>query len=170
MPIQNIPLGKFFAPRKLSPRLAPLARISLFSQLSAVELGIVDGLLHQREYLADEVVFDEGEEGQAIYLILEGEVALERKGQGEAGRIAVLGPDSFFGDLALIENLPRSAQARAVKPSRLAALFREDFLGLMDTHARIASKIALQLAREMARRLRQFQFQSGEAHSWRQHQ
>lgn len=172
MQIDRIPLAKLFARRTLTPRLARLAKVSLFSQLTPVELGIVDGLLHRREYLADEIVFDEGEEGQAIYLVLEGEVVLARQGAGEAGRIAVLPPGSFFGDMALLDNLPRTAQARASRPVRMGVLFREDFLALMDTHARIASKIALQLAREMGRRLRQLQ--AGDARPehqiWRQHQ
>jgi CRP/FNR family transcriptional regulator, cyclic AMP receptor protein len=162
-----IPLMNVFGSRKLTPRLAQLAQISLFSRLSPAELDIVEGLLHQREFLADEVVFDEGEEGQAIYIVQQGEVMLCRQGEGEGGQIAVLGSGEFFGDLALLDNLPRAAQARAVKPTRLAALFRQDFLGLMDTHARIASKIALQLAREMGRRIRQMQ--GGDSQLWRQH-
>lgn len=167
MQIEQIPLMKIFGPRKLTSRLARLAKISLFGQLSPVELRIVDGLLHQREYLADEIVFDEGEEGQAIYIVLDGAVALCRQGRGEAGHIATLEAGAFFGDMALIDNLPRTAQARAVKPARLAVFFREDFMALMDTHARIASKIALQLAREMGRRLRQQQ--TGDSQAWRQH-
>lgn len=167
MQIEHIPLAKLFGSRKLTPRLAQLAKISLFSQLAPGELDIVDGLLHRRDYLADEIVFDEGEEGQAIYLVLEGEVVLGRQGRGEAGRIATLGPGAFFGDMALLDNLPRAAQARAGKPARLAVFFRQDFMALMDTHARIASKIALQLAREMGRRIRQLQ--GGEAQPWRQH-
>jgi len=90
------------------------------------------------------------------------------QGKGESERIATLGPGSFFGDMALIDNVHRTAQARATQGSRLAVFFREDFLGLMDTHARIASKIALQIAREMGRRLRQQQ--SAESHTWHQHQ
>lgn len=158
---------KLFGSRKLPSRLAWLARISLFSHLSPVELRIIDGLLHQREYLAGEIIFDEGEEGQAIYIIQEGEIALCRQGEVDAGRIATLGADMFFGDMALLDNLPRTAQARATRHSRLAAFFRDDFLGLMDTHARIASKIALQLAREMGRRLRHQN--PGENQAWRQH-
>lgn len=158
---------KLFGPRKLPSRLAWLARISLFAHLSPVELRIIEGLLHHREYLAGEVVFDEGEEGQAIYIVREGEIVLSRHAQGDDGRIATLGTGSFFGDMALLDNLPRTAQARAAQPSRLAAFFRDDFLGLMDTHARIASKIALQLAREMGRRLRQQH--DSEDPSWRQH-
>lgn len=158
---------KIFGPRKLTPRLAQLARISLFSQLSPGELGIVEGLLHQREYLADEVVFDEGEVGQAIYLVQEGEVVLCRQGEGEAGHITTVGAGAFFGDMALLDNLPRIAQARALKQTRLAAFFRDDFMSLMQTHARIASKISLQLAREMGRRIRQMQ--GSESQAWRQH-
>lgn len=166
MQIDDIPLAKLFGPRKLTPRLAELARVSLFCQLTPGELDIVDGLLHRRDYLADEIVFDEGEEGQAIYLVLAGEVALWRDGGATTDRIASLAPGSFFGDMALLDDLPRTAQARAVQASRLGVFFRTDFLALMDTHARIASKIALQLAREMGRRIRQLQ--SGATEAWRQ--
>jgi CRP-like cAMP-binding protein len=128
--------------------------VSLFKGLSLRELTIVDALVHTRSYLASEVIFDEGEEGQAIYIVLEGTVELARPGLGEAGRIAEIGPGAFFGDMALLDNMPRAAQAKAMTDCVLAVYFREDFLTLMDTHARIASKIALQLAQQMAQRLR----------------
>lgn len=145
---------KLFGSRKETPRLKRLRDVSLFKGLSLRELSIVDGLMHQRNYQADEVIFDEGEDGQAIYIVLEGTVLLCRTGEGEPGRIADLMPGAFFGDMALLDSLPRAAQARAKTPCVLAVYFREDFLALMDTHARIASKIALQLAQQMARRLR----------------
>jgi CRP/FNR family cyclic AMP-dependent transcriptional regulator len=145
---------KLFGSRKETPRLKRLRDVSLFKGLSLRELSIVDGLMHQRNYQADEVIFDEGEDGQAIYIVLEGAVLLCRAGKGEQGRIADLMPGAFFGDMALLDNLPRAAQARAMTPCVLAVYFREDFLTLMETHARIASKIALQLAQQMARRLR----------------
>lgn len=167
-PLRRSFLGKVFAPRKLTPQLASLAKISLFSQLSAVELGIVNGLLHHREYLAEEVIFDEGDEGQALYLIESGEVALMHPGKGEAGRVATMRAGAFFGDMSLIDNIHRTAQARAIHRSQLGVFFREDFLGLMDTHARIASKIALELAREMGRRLRQ-QHHTSQPNNWHQH-
>lgn len=145
---------KLFGTRKETPRLRRLRGVSLFKGLSLRELAIVDGLMHRRDYQADEIIFDEGEEGQAIYIVLEGSVLLCRAGQGSAGRLATLGPGEFFGDMALLDNLPRAAQARAVTPCALAVYFREDFLSLMETHARIASRIALQLAMQMALRLR----------------
>ena len=63
-----------FSPKPVSPRLERLRALSLFVNLTPRELQIVDGLLHERDYLKDEVIFDEGEEGQAIYIVLEGTV------------------------------------------------------------------------------------------------
>jgi CRP-like cAMP-binding protein len=74
-------------------------------------------------------------------------------GDGD-GLVATIGAGELFGDMALIDALPRAAQARAAAPSVLGVLFRSDFQVLMETHARIASIIALQLAREMGQRLR----------------
>lgn len=138
-----------------SPRLDQLRQLSLLVDLSLSDLAMVDGLLHQREYQAGEVIFDEGEEGQAIYIILQGEVLICRQGEPEAGRIATLQPGTFFGELALLDDAPRSAQARAATPCTLLVFFRADFIGLLDTHARIASKIARQLARHIGSRMRE---------------
>ncbi len=146
---------KLFGSVKETPHLRQLRAVTLFAGLTPRELQILDGLMHRRQYQAGEVVFDEGEEGQGIYIILEGQVELRRAGQADAGRLADLGPGSFFGDMALLDRSPRAAQARALSACQLAVYFREDFLALMDTHARIASKIALQLAVQMARRLRE---------------
>ncbi len=142
-----------FRRRNSTPRMERLRALSLFAALSSGELAIVDGLLHEREFLKDEVIFDEGEDGQAIYIVLDGSVLICRQGESDAV-LATVAAGGFFGDLALLENLPRAAQARAAENARLAVFFRDDFLGLMETHGIIASKISLQLARNMGRRLR----------------
>lgn len=150
-----------FRPRKTTPRLERLRHLSLFVNLTPAELQIVDGLLHEREYLAGEVIFDEGEEGQAIYIIASGEVLICRQGEGDAGRLAQLGPGIFFGELALLDNSPRSAQARAASACQLIVFFRDDFVGLLDTHARIASKISRELARHLGARVRDMALSMG---------
>ena len=137
-----------------SPRIKQLRELSLFSTLSPRELKTVDGLLHERSFLKDEVIFDQGEEGQALYIIESGKVLICRQGQSAAGRIAELGPGRLFGELALLDNSPRSAQARAAKPCKLIVFFRDDFVSLLDTHARIASKISRELARHLGARMR----------------
>ena len=146
----HIPL---FSPAKVSPRLRRLETLSLFADLSRRELAVVESLMHERQYLEDEIVFDEGDEGQAIYVVLAGKVAIVRQNDPQTP-LALLGPGQFFGELALLDDCPRMAQARADEDCTLAVLFRGEFLGLLDTHAVIASKIALQLARELGARLR----------------
>ena len=142
-----------FGHSKPAQRLRELVKLSLFVDLNHREMKIVDGFMHQRSYLEGEVVFDEGEEGQAIYFILTGKVLICPQGATERA-IAMLDCGNFFGELALLDDAPRSAQARAAENCTLAVLFRGDFLGLMHSHAVIASKIALQLARHLGVRLR----------------
>ena len=171
-----------FQPKKTSPRLDRLHELSLFVNLTPAELEIVDSLLHERNYLEGEVIFDEGDEGQAIYIIAAGEVliarqdqgahvdghdpaaAQPRRRQGDTGRVAQLGPGTFFGELALLDNSPRSAQARAASPCKLIVFFRDDFVGLLDTHALIASKILRQLARHLGARMRDMALTVGAYH------
>ena len=137
-----------------TPRLGTLQKPLIFSTLSRSELRVVDALLHQRSYLKGEIIFDEGEEGQALHLVVAGRVIICRQGNPDAGRIAELGAGVVFGELALLDNMPRSAQALAAEDCTLASLSRADFESLLDTHAVIASKIALQLARHLGRQLR----------------
>lgn len=143
-----------FKPPALSPRLLRLKDSALFDSLTPLELKIIDGLMHERRYLADEIIFDEGEEGQALYLVTSGRVIISR--QLGAGRevVAELSSGSFFGDLALLDNAPRNAQTRALDNCELAVFFRADFMGLMETDPVIGYKISLALARHIGRRLR----------------
>jgi CRP-like cAMP-binding protein len=144
----------FLKPHYLPAHLQRLKQLALFSTLTPRELKIVDGLLHIRQFLADEVIFDEGEEGQALYIIFSGAVSVILTRDSGREVIAELSSGSFFGDLALLDNTPRNAQVRAKAACELAVFFRADFVSLMETDATIGYKISLQLARSLARRLR----------------
>lgn len=134
-------------------RLQELQRLSLFTNLSLRELKIVQGILHEREYLPGEVIFDEGEEGNALYIVRSGRVLICRQAHPELA-IAEHEAGSFFGELALLDSAPRSAQARAIAPSRVAVLFGSDFLGLLETEARLGNHILVPLARHLGHRMR----------------
>ena len=154
----GIPLAmmiSFLHKRQEPQSLARLRNIALFADLNSSELRTIGNLLHERHYIKDEIVFDEGEEGQAIYFLLKGDVVICRQGRPLDGAIASLSSGQFFGELALLDNSPRMAQVRAADDCTLAVLFREDFLGLLETHAKIASKISLQLSRHIGSRLRE---------------
>ena len=145
----------FFHNAGEASRLRIVRQLPLFATLSRRELRVVDSLLHERRYLKGEIVFDAGEHGQALYVIVAGRVLICRQGEPETGRIAELDAGVVFGELALLDNAPRAAQARAVEDCVLASLSRADFESLVDTHAIAASKIALQLARQLGRQLRE---------------
>lgn len=146
---------RFFRRSESSPALARLRSLKLFASLSWSELQVVESFHHERTYLPNEVVFDEGEDGQAIYAIIDGQVNIVRWSGEHAVPLASLGAGDFFGELALLENAPRAAQARALSECRLIVFFRADFMSLLETHPKVASKIALQLARHLGGRLRE---------------
>jgi CRP-like cAMP-binding protein len=144
-----------FTDTREAQRLRIVRQLPLFATLSRRELRVVDSLLHERRYLEGEIIFDAGEHGQALYVIVAGRVVICRQGQPDTGRIAELDAGVVFGELALLDNAPRAAQARAAEDCVLASLSRTDFESLLDTHAVAASKIALQLARQLGRQLRE---------------
>lgn len=146
-----------------SPRLQLLKNVVLFKDISMRDLSMVDSLLHQRRYIADEVIFDEGEEGQGLFVVLEGRVKITRLGT-DIGRSLEFGPGSFFGEVALLDQSVRTAQARAVEDSLIVVLFRAEFYSLLQTHSAIASRISFQLARVLAARLRQVILHTNQHH------
>lgn len=146
-----------------NPRLQLLKSVVLFKDLSMRELGMIDDLLHERRYLADEVIFDKGEEGQGLFVVLDGRVKIMRP-SSEGGTLIEFGPGSFFGEVALLDESVRTAQARAIEDTHIVALFRAEFYSLLQTHSAIASRISFQLARVLAARLRQVLINADDPH------
>ena len=136
-----------------SSRLKLLHSLSVLADLSERELGVVNALVHDRAYRKGEIIFDEGDDGQALYVVLSGRVAIVRQ-DDQQRPLGILEPGQLFGELALLDDSPRMAQARAEEDCVLSVLFRGEFAGLLETHALIASKISVRLARELGVRLR----------------
>ncbi len=143
----------FLQRRPEHPRMTQIRKIGLFATLRPKELRVIDGLLYERSYLKDEIVFDQGEVGQALYVVLSGRVLICRQTDAGIEPFAEIPAGSLFGELALLWGAPRTAQARAAEDCVLAALSRSDFETLIETHAAIATKIALQLARDLGQKL-----------------
>ncbi len=96
--------------------LKPGAKVDLFQEtgLSAAELRLLAVTLQARQFEPDACIFQEGETGDALYIVFEGEVRISRRisGRGEEP-ITVLGRGEVFGEMALVDEQPRSADARA---------------------------------------------------------
>jgi CRP/FNR family cyclic AMP-dependent transcriptional regulator len=96
--------------------IKPGAKVDLFQEtgLSAAELRLLAVTLQARKFAPDAYIFHEGELGDALYVVVDGEVRISRRigGRGEEP-ITVLGRGEVFGEMALVDDQPRSADAHA---------------------------------------------------------
>lgn len=136
-------------------KIAFLKSIPFFSKLRKKQLLEVSNILHGRVYDKDEFIFEMNQPGAALFLIQEGEVSIEVKSETEEiTKIATLRDHSFFGELALLDEAPRSASARSVTRTQAWALFRSDLLKLSETRPDIACEIYKILANMIGERLK----------------
>ena len=137
---------------KNDPVLKALESVPIFDGLSHKELSEVARLTHERTYKKDEHIFKKHAPAEGMYVILDGAVEIK---DPESGTIfASLETGDFFGELALLDEEPRSASAHAIQPSRLIGFFRTDLLTLMKIYPELGNKIMLNLARVLGERLR----------------
>ncbi len=81
-----------------------------------------------RTFEENEVIVSEGDESQEMFIIQYGQVAIEKKHQDEQLRLRVLGKGEFFGEMSLMEGLPRSATVRALTKTSVLALHSGSFM------------------------------------------
>jgi CRP-like cAMP-binding protein len=132
-------------------RRAPLlARSPLFAGLPRRLLARLGTRFLEKAYHAGEIVFQEGDPGRALFVIVEGTVEItQATAQGEYA-LRTLGPGDAFGELALIDDFPRSATARVATLARLLILYKSDFDALMDGHTPITNVVMRNLAHRLA--------------------
>jgi CRP/FNR family transcriptional regulator, cyclic AMP receptor protein len=132
-----------------------LSKVPAFVDLTARELKVVASIVHKREYRTGEPVFYQGDPGLGMYIIQDGEVSITISGKdGEARELAVLGDGDFFGELSLLDESPRSADAICKTDCLLIGFFRPDLFELIEKHSTLGNKIVLKLAEIVAQRLR----------------
>lgn len=132
-----------------------LSGVPAFADLSARELRGVAAIVHKREYKAGEPVFYEGDPGLGMYIIREGEVSIRiAENEGQDKELAVLSDGDFFGELALLDEAPRSATAICRTDCSLIGFFRTDLFELIEQKSDLGIKIVLRLAEILAVRLR----------------
>ena len=131
-------------------RMAILARTPVFTGLPRRLLARLAVQLFEKSYGPGEIVFREGDPGKGLFVILEGEVEIVREtAQGEQ-RVATFGPSTAFGEMALIDDLPRSATARASGPTHLLILYRSHFETLVEGDKAVALVVMHNLLRTLA--------------------
>jgi CRP/FNR family cyclic AMP-dependent transcriptional regulator len=132
-----------------------LRSLEIFRDLRDGELGHLVHALHSRVYREGEVIFVEGDIGRALFVLESGRVELTRTGpDGKPVLLHALQPGDFFGEMALLESLPRTATATATEKSRLHLLYKSKLDALLSGQPRIGVTIMSHLARLLSARLR----------------
>jgi CRP/FNR family cyclic AMP-dependent transcriptional regulator len=127
-----------------------LAQIELFSGLAEAELEHLATSLRRRRFAKGQILFFRGDPGQTLYIIESGQVKIVlSSSEGREFSLALLGPMDFFGDLALLDGEPRSADAVAQDTCHLLLLEREDFLRFLEAHPQAAAKLLSVLSRRL---------------------
>ena len=135
-----------------NPVVKVLESVPIFESLTGKELLEVARLTHERTYKKDEHVFKKLSPAEGMYVILEGQVSIIDPDSETI--FATLESGDFFGELALLDEEPRSASSIAKIPSNLIGFFRTDLLTLMKRSPELGNKILINLSRVLGERLR----------------
>jgi CRP/FNR family cyclic AMP-dependent transcriptional regulator len=127
-------------------KVQALKAAPLFEGLSRKELVQLARVSEDLEVEPGTVLCKEGEIGHEFFVIVDGKVKITRKGRTVATRG---GPD-FVGEIALLEDIPRTASVTAQTPLRLFVLTRRDFRHLLDENPSVERKVLRALARRLA--------------------
>jgi CRP-like cAMP-binding protein len=123
-----------------------LSSVPLFRGLEDQELKAIASLSKEMTFREGEAIVKEGDAGLGFYVIIEGEAVVKRRNKV----VAKLERGSFFGEMALLDDQPRSAEVVATEPTRCLVLLRWNFWSLVSKN----KKVVRGLFKEMARRLR----------------
>ena len=145
----------FNPPTETTELAASLKAIPLFKNLSKRDLSNLIGIIHDRNYLAGEYIFYQGDPGIGLYLIRDGEVSINRTNdKGEEINLATFIKGDFFGELALVDGEKRSASAIANIDTRLSVIFKPDLDEFIEKYPKKGIKILQGIAEIAAVRLR----------------
>lgn len=145
----------FNSPTERSDLEVSLNSIPLFSSFSKKELKPLLEIIHNRTYVAGEIIFLQGDPGIGLYIVRDGEIEIRRKDlNGKEYTLAKLIKGDFFGELALVDGEKRSATAVAISDCRISVMFKPDLDEFIEKFPRKGIKILRGISVVLAERLR----------------
>lgn len=133
-----------------------LASNKLFKQLPAAEVNRLIEVARVIRFAAGQDIFKAGESGDGVYVVKAGQIQISAEvGAGERRSISTVPPGEAFGEMSLLDNLPRSAFATALSDAELIFIPREHLLEVLHR----SPELALRLVQEISQRLREFNHQ-----------
>jgi len=129
-----------------------LRKVDLFRHLNDYQLAIINNMCTKESYYAGHVLFREGEPGSVFYMVVSGSVKIyTANAEGKEKILSIMNAGDSFGELALIDQEPRSASAKVMEDAVLYCLRRDHFLSLLKANF----EITLGIMKELSARLRE---------------
>jgi CRP/FNR family cyclic AMP-dependent transcriptional regulator len=140
----------------MAGRVEALSKIHMFAGLSRRSLERIAAISAEETHGLGTVLFHTGDTGGKLYLLLDGKVRISRdvSGLGEEA-LAILGPGDYFGEMALVDDAPRSADARVHERCKLLVIEKDAMQHLLFLHKEIAYEILWNVVRTLSARLRE---------------
>ena len=132
-----------------------LHKVAIFKDLDADELNQVADVCKEEKFVSGAYIFREGEHGNRLYLIVDGEVRISRDvpGSGEEA-LAVLKAGALFGEMAVFDRTERSTHAISNGGTTVLTISRPDFEMMLDFNRELAYKVLWACVRLLSSRLR----------------
>lgn len=127
-----------------------LQRTPIFSKLTEQDLERIAQTAHIQSYQPSDIIIREGERGGGFFIMTAGKVeVLKGFETPNSSVLRTLGPGEFFGEMAIIDDQPRSATVRVVEPTECVTVRRSDFMAELERHPEIAVRILPELVRRL---------------------
>lgn len=124
--------------------------------LSDADIGRLAEFCEDRQMAEGTTVFIENMPGESLFLICKGTIRISRMfAEGDEKTLVVLGPEDVFGEMAVIDGLPRSATARVAEDVELISLKKKDFEALCKSAPELALKLTMNIVRIFSKRIRE---------------
>jgi CRP-like cAMP-binding protein len=145
---------KFFSSPADRKSVELLRQLDVFRDLSFNEALELDELLHERIFEKGEIIFEKGDIGHGIFIVISGKVRVDPSGELFKDAVPEFGPGEMFGELSLFEEAPRFATVVAAERTVMVALFRAEFSTLLTKNTKIGAKVLMKLCTTMSQRFR----------------
>lgn len=148
-------LPAFFIDKEQLEKREFLTNVPMFQGLKKRDFTYLIRILQERTYLKGETIFLEGDIGRALCIVVDGKVELTRKDEtGKENILAEVRPGEIFGEMALLEEMPRTATAIAIEKTKTYLLYKNKLESLLYDYPRVGVVLVHYLARTLSSRLR----------------
>lgn len=126
-----------------------LRKVPLFSELDDHTLREIANAAVEQRWEAGQEIVRQGDTGVGVFIIRSGRVEIAQERGGKAEKISEIGQGSVFGEMALLDEFPRSATVRAIEPTTCLGITRWHFRGILESHPQIALKLLPMLTKRL---------------------